>query len=83
MVSAREVLEMHVEKLAFSIAEACQATTLSRATLARAIKRKQLGSIKRGRRRLIPDAELRAFMEKDNHAHCAHEAGSQTQVDLR
>jgi excisionase family DNA binding protein len=47
-----------VDRLAFSIEEAQQASTLSRRTLYRLIRRGQLRTVKRGARRLIPRVEL-------------------------
>jgi excisionase family DNA binding protein len=63
-MSAQFVSPLGLCKLAYSIAEAEVMTSLSRATLARAIARNELGSIKRGRRRLIPEAELREFLQR-------------------
>lgn len=64
IMSTPNVSTLAVHKLAYSIAEAEVMTSLSRATLARAIASNVLGSIKRGRRRLIPEAELRSYLER-------------------
>jgi excisionase family DNA binding protein len=49
--------------IAFSIAEACQATGLSRSTLHRAVKEKQLRTANIGRRRLVTHEELKRFLK--------------------
>jgi len=52
-----------VTRLAWPIPHASQATGLSERSLWAAIARGDLGSIKVGRRRLIPDADLRRFLK--------------------
>jgi len=50
------------QPLAYSIAEAERLTTLSRTTLWRAMKAGKLRTKKEGARRLVPVAELEAFV---------------------
>lgn len=52
------------QRLAYSLAEVEVLTTLSRATISRAIASEKLHSIKRGRRRLIPQQALQDFLEQ-------------------
>lgn len=49
--------------LALSIAEACRATGLSRSTLHRAVRDKQLRTSNVGRRRLVTREELNRFLK--------------------
>jgi excisionase family DNA binding protein len=51
------------EPLALSITEACLATGLSRSTLHRAVKDKQLRTSNVGRRRLVTREELKRFLK--------------------
>lgn len=53
----------NLEPLAYSVAEACKVTSLSRAYVYRLIKEGKLDSRKFGKRKLIPAASLRALIE--------------------
>jgi excisionase family DNA binding protein len=49
-------------KIAYSIKEACQATSLGRTTLYKLISEGKLGTIKVGTRTLIPADSLESFL---------------------
>lgn len=52
-------------KLAYSIAEACRATSLGRTSIYAHIKSNRLSVVRIGGRTLIPAAELEAFLAGD------------------
>jgi excisionase family DNA binding protein len=51
-----------VERLAYQIDDACTASGVGRSTIYNAIKARELGSIKVGKRRLIEADELRRWL---------------------
>lgn len=51
-----------IRKLAYSISEACRATSLGRTSIYARIKSKELSAIKVGGRTLIPAAALEALL---------------------
>lgn len=53
------------QRLAYSIAEAAEATGIGRTSLYMLIRTNQLKSVTVGRRRLIPAAELQALLRLD------------------
>lgn len=52
------------EKLAYTVTEACAALGLGRTTLFDLLGRKEILSVKVGRRRLIPADHLHAYMDR-------------------
>lgn len=54
---------MPVEKLAYSIREAVEVTSISRSTLYAHIAKGRLNAIRIGGRRLIPASSLHAFLK--------------------
>jgi excisionase family DNA binding protein len=55
-----------VPKLALSIEQACQALTISRPTLYELIGADRLRTVRAGRRRLVPVAEIERFLAAEN-----------------
>jgi len=54
-----------IPRLAYSLTEAQVATGLSRSTLYRLMARGELGTVKRGKRRLIPSGELKRLCSQE------------------
>lgn len=59
----RLVRELQMEKLAYSVDEAIEATTVGRSKLYELMASGELESVQVGRRRLIPADALRRFMD--------------------
>lgn len=54
---------MHPQQLLYTIPDACTLTRTGRTSLYEAIRRGQLKAVKRGRRTLIHDGELRRWVQ--------------------
>jgi excisionase family DNA binding protein len=54
-----------IPRVAYSLSEAELATGLSRSTLYRLMARGELGTVKRGKRRLIPTQELQRLCQPE------------------
>lgn len=63
-----EIQTVSLPRLAYSLTEAELATGLSRSTLYRLMARGELGTVKRGKRRLIPTDELARLCRADERA---------------
>lgn len=50
--------------LAHTVPEACRRLGVSRSTIYELIKQREIRSFKVGKRTLVPDADLRAFVER-------------------
>ena len=59
---------LHLEKLAFTVAEACAATGIGRTSLYELIAENRLKAIKAGGRRLICEQTLQAFLKSCREA---------------
>lgn len=59
MLAHMDTQTVSIPRLAYSLSETELATGLSRSTLYRLMARGELGTVKRGKRRLIPTEELR------------------------
>ena len=59
----------HIQKLAYSIREACEASSLGRTTIYALIGQGRLQAVRVGGRTVIPADSLTALVKGDNAAH--------------